>query len=162
MRIIAIDPGYERMGIAVLERIHGKDVLLYSSCVVTPRDVDFSLRLGMLTEEFRAVIREWKPEQCAIEKLFFTNNQKTAMRVSETRGALIGAATECRLPIFDYSPLEIKVAVTGFGHAGKGEVSGMVRRLVKMSHIPKHDDEYDAIACGLTHLATVRPSYPHA
>src|SRR5204863_4113664 len=106
-----LDPGYERMGVAILERVQGKDVLLYSSCVITSRDLEFPDRLGILTSEFRELAREWKPGACAIEKLFFTNNQKTAMRVAETRGALIEAATSAGLEVYKYTPQAITVAV---------------------------------------------------
>lgn len=156
MRIISVDPGYDRIGVAILERKSGKDILLFSDCIVTSRSEDFYSRLSMLTNRFRDLCNEWQPEECAIEKLFFNTNQKTAMQVSEARGAIIEAALSSNLGVTEYTPMEIKVAVAGYGGASKAQIADMVKRLVKIEKLPKHDDEFDAIACGLTHLATMR------
>jgi len=154
MRVIAIDPGYERIGVAVLEKNNSKEELLYSTCITTPRELEFNDRLNILTSSFKDIATEWKPESCALEKLFFYNNQKTAMRVAEARGSLIEAANSLGLEIFEYTPMEIKVAVTGHGGATKAQVADMVKKIVIMNHLPRYDDEFDAIACGITCLAT--------
>jgi len=154
MRVIAVDPGYERIGVAVLEKNKGKEELLFSTCITTPRELEFTDRLNILTTSFKDVANEWEHEVCAIENLFFYNNQKTAMRVSEARGATIEAANSLGLSVFEYTPMEIKVAVTGHGGASKAQVADMVKKIVPMKHTPKYDDEFDAIACGITYLAT--------
>jgi len=155
MRIIAIDPGFERLGIAVLEKLSGKDTLLYSSCFKTsPRD-SFPERLHALTVEVETVITLHKPNALAIETLFFNTNQKTAMRVAETRGALISLAISRGLSVHEYTPLQVKIAVTGYGRASKSQVNAMVRRLIAITDNDKKiDDEIDAIAVGLTHCNT--------
>ena len=156
MRVIAIDPGYDRIGVAVLEKNEGKESLIFSDCITTPKGVSFHDRLSILTTSFKELCDKWVPEECAIEKLFFNTNQKTAMQVSEARGALIEAAHSSGLDVSEYTPMEIKVAVAGYGGASKAQVADMVKRLIKINHLPKYDDEFDAIACGLTHFATLK------
>lgn len=154
MRVIAVDPGFDRIGVAVLEKKEGKEILLYSSCFQTNRKDEFAVRLSSLTNNFEDVVKNWSPGFLAIEKLFFNTNQKTALKVSEARGALIDRAVTLGLSVAEFTPLEVKVAVAGYGGASKAQVSDMVRRLVRIDHLPKFDDEFDAIAIGLTYLAT--------
>lgn len=158
MRVLAIDPGYDRCGIAVLERQRGKDVLLFSSCVETDKKQHFAHRLTTVADTVAAYIQTHKPTLVAIEKLYFTNNQKTAMGVSEVRGAIQYVATRSQLPIIEFTPGEIKVAVTGAGNADKKQVISMICRLVRIEKNIEHDDEYDAIGIGITCLAHLRHS----
>jgi len=157
MRIIAVDPGYGRMGVAVLEEKNRKPILLFSKCLTTPVG-EFSSRLNQLVKNFSQLLGKWQPEALAIEKLYFTKNQKTAMRVAEVRGAIVAAAAGKELSIFEYTPLEVKVAVTGYGRADKKQVAQMVPRLLDLKRAIKSDDELDAIAVGLTALASYRQS----
>ena len=152
-RVLAIDPGYERLGVAVIEKQKNQEQLLYSACVITPRALPFSERLLMLGKAIEKIIKEYKPILVAIEKLFFTTNQKTASAVSEVRGMLLYLAARHHLPIVEFTPLEIKNTITGYGKASKEQVAAMVRQLAQIKTAPKHDDEYDAIAIGLTALA---------
>ncbi|MCI0542238.1 crossover junction endodeoxyribonuclease RuvC [bacterium] len=159
MTILAIDPGYERMGIAVLERgvggkATGKDSLLDSGCFKTSATLPFHDRILFIGEEVERWIKKWRPEAMAIEKLFFNTNQKTAMQVSEARGVMIYEAKRNTLPVFEYTPLQVKIALTGDGRAEKRRVTAMVGKLIHIDKTIKHDDEYDAIAIGLTHLAS--------
>ncbi len=157
MRILAIDPGYERMGVAIVEKDpRGKEVLLYSSCVTTPPKSDFSTRLLTLGRETERMIRTWKPAGMALEKVFFENNQKTATSVAEVRGMLSYIAVKNSLTLYEYTPLQVKVAVTGYGKANKKQIETMVKTLIKLANEKRHDDEYDAIAIGLTCLASTR------
>ena len=156
MRIIAVDPGYDRMGVAVLEKENGKEKLLFSSCFVTEKSDSFGDRLGGLADNFKELIIEWKPDYCALEKLFFNKNQKTAMKVAETRGALMQVAYSQSLEVAEFAPTEVKLAVTSSGAASKAQVADMVKRLVTLDHLPKYDDEYDAIAVGITALASLK------
>lgn len=157
MRIIAIDPGYERIGIAILEKINGKEKLIFSECFKTKATLSFFDRLALLGQEVARIIGEYSPEVLAIENLFIETNQKTAMRVAEARGAILYQARTLGLEIYEYTPLQIKVATTGYGKANKTQVMSMVRKLVSGAESIKQDDEMDAIAIGLTHFAYVRP-----
>lgn len=156
MRILAIDPGYDRCGVAVLEKISGKEVLLYSDCLRSIRTDDFSIRLATICAGIEKVIAQFEPASIALEKLFFAKNQKTAMAVAETRGALLALAGGHTLPIIEYMPNQIKLAVTGYGAATKEQVIKMVPKLVRIEKNIEFDDEFDAIALGLTHLACYR------
>lgn len=156
MRIIAIDPGFERVGIAVMEKISGKESLVYSDCFKTPSSLAFPERLSMIGREIEKLIEKWRPEVLAIETLLFNSNQKTALRVSEARGVIIYAAAKHDLKIFEFTPLQVKIAVTGYGRAEKRQVGQMVKKLVKISDEVTSDDEIDAIAVGLACLAGVR------
>lgn len=154
MRIIAIDPGFERVGIAILEKTHGKETVLHSECFKTSAKEAFEKRIFLVGEKVRGAIGRWKPETLSIEKLYLETNQKTAMRVAEARGVCVYEAARAGLRIVEFTPLEVKVAVAGYGKAGKRQVMDMVRRLVKISAHTSSDDELDAIAIGLTCFAT--------
>lgn len=158
MIAIACDPGYERLGIAVLEGAGSKAKLLYSDCFKTEARDDFEDRLLRVGLEIKKLIGRFKPEVLAIETLLWGSNQKTAMRVAEVRGALIFLAKESGLSVAEYSPGAIKSAVTGDGRADKNQIISMVPKLVKISKKIKYDDEYDAIAAGLTALACFKPA----
>ncbi|MDO8482982.1 MAG: crossover junction endodeoxyribonuclease RuvC [bacterium] len=154
MRILAIDPGYEKLGIAVLEKDpKGKEVLLFSECFKTSREKSGDERLCALGKEVERVIEEFQPKVLAIEKLFFADNQKTAMRVSEARGVIIYEAARAGLTVAEFTPLQAKVAVTGYGRGTKAQMKFMVEKLIKVGKKIKEDDEYDAIALGLTYFA---------
>ncbi|MCR4334379.1 MAG: crossover junction endodeoxyribonuclease RuvC [Patescibacteria group bacterium] len=165
MKIISIDPGYERLGIAVLEKKDNeKETLLYSDCFKTSAKLPFISRLKEIGNEIEILIKKFSPSALAIETLFLSNNQKTAMRVSEVRGAILYIATINSLDIYEYTPLAIKIATTGYGKSTKNQMIAMVPRLIKISKKVTHDDEYDAIAVGITCLASDIKSlntYPH-
>lgn len=160
MRIISIDPGFERLGIAILERevINNRkiDVLIFSECFKTKSSLPFPERLNLLGGRISALIKEYNPEIMALETLFFATNQKTVMHVSEARGVIIYEGIKNRLQIMEYTPLQIKIAATGYGRATKDQVDQMVRKLIKIEKTTKIDDEMDAIACGITCLAHLR------
>lgn len=153
MNIIALDPGYDRLGVAVLEINNGNETLLYSACITTSRDDTFETRLLSAADQFKELCEKYEPREVAIESVFFTKNQKTAMNVSRMIGALILEAKRNRLGVFEYSPPEIKQAVTGNGASSKDEVMRIVPMLVALDHTPTLDDEWDAISVGLAHAA---------
>lgn len=153
MKILAIDPGYERLGIAIVSGTASNAEVLYSECFKTNPKDDFPKRLCAIGGKVRDIISAWSPEVLAIENLFFTNNQKTAMRVAETRGVIIFIAEESKLSISEFTPGEIKVATAGHGSASKDDVRRMVEKLVRLPDTKRLDDEVDAIAAGLTALA---------
>jgi crossover junction endodeoxyribonuclease RuvC len=156
MKIIAIDPGYERVGIAILEKTDGKEILLYSECFKTSTTEKHEDRLRLIGEEVEKIIKKHKPKALGIETLFFKTNAKTAMKVSEARGVIMYEAAKNKLDILEFSPLQIKVAVTGYGKSEKEQVKNMVKKLIKIDKGIKYDDEYDAIAIGLTFFACYR------
>lgn len=157
--VIAVDPGYDRFGIAVLKKEqNGKDKLIYSSFVQTDSKSDFVLRLYTVLAELKKQIKEYKPEFLAVETLFFSNNQKTAMHVAEVRGAVLFVAKEAGLKIMEIHPLKIKQAITGDGKSDKAQIIKMIELLTGLKKKTK-DDEYDAIAVGLAFLALYRAGY---
>lgn len=149
-RVLGIDPGFDRCGVAVLER----DKLLFSTCIVTNSKDPHQTRLLVLGEAIQNIIKKWKPESLAIEKLFFNINVRTAMKVAEARGVILYEAAGAGIPVYEYSPQDVKIAVTGYGKADKRQVEDMALRLLNIKKTPKHDDETDAIAMGITHIAT--------
>ena len=159
MRVLGIDPGYERLGVAIIERKNNKDSVLFSVCLQTSSKLKLDKRIFELGVSIEDIIKKWNPEFLAIEKLFFTTNQKTVMGVSETKGAITFLGNRAGLKICEYTPLQIKIATTGYGKATKEQVIYMVTKMVSLdpSKKIKHDDEYDAIAVALTCLVSEYP-----
>ena len=165
MRVLACDPGYNRLGVAVVDRDTAKgnvgDILVHSACIITDKSLALPDRLLQIAEKFVALIDKYVPDYIALESLFFNKNQKTAMAVAETRGVLLYLARKNKCVVCEYSPQQIKIAVTGYGKSDKRQVMGMVKRL--MPDVPDRalDDEYDAIAVGITALASIREISTH-
>ena len=126
---------------------------MYSDCILTSANVPFDARLSFVASECERLIQKFKPDALAMERLFFTSNQKTAMLVSEARGAIIYEGSKNGLKIEEFTPLQVKIAVTGYGRSEKKQVISMVEKLVSINKKIKRDDEYDAIAVGLTCFA---------
>ena len=153
MRILAIDPGYDRLGIAVIEGNPSRPTLLMSDCVL-PEKGAREERLAHIAKAIAAAITEYSPERIAIETLFFSVNKKTALGVAEARGVALAAAGIASLPVIECSPQQIKLAVTGHGGADKKAVAHMIPKLVLLPKRKRLDDEIDAIAIGITALAS--------
>jgi crossover junction endodeoxyribonuclease RuvC len=153
MRVLAIDPGYDRMGVAIMELKGGKEILLYSTCLQTKNDLPLPERLFLLGKEIEALLKTYKPTILGIETLFFNTNQKTGIGVAQARGMILYLAKKFDCVICEYGPQEIKIAVTGYGKSDKKAVIDMVKRLVLDVPTTALDDEYDAIAVGITCLA---------
>jgi len=158
MRILGIDPGYERLGISILEKNKNdkKECVVFSECFKTSAGLEFSERLNLIGEEIKKIIKKYKPEVLSIETLFLNTNHKTVMRVAEARGVVIYESTRAGLKIFEASPPQIKIATTGYGKASKTEIIKMVKILVEIDKLKKSDDELDAIAIALTAFAHIR------
>lgn len=156
MRVLAFDPGYERLGVAVVEKIHGKEVVLHSECVRTSASLSFNERLAILGAAAEALIKEHAPDALALEEIFFGKNAKTGVQIAEVRGMLTYVAKARGLPVYGYTPSEVKIAITGYGKSDKAAVALMLPRLVSLPARARLDDEMDAIAVGLTCLASVR------
>ncbi len=154
MRVLSIDPGYERLGIAVLEKdIKHKEVLLFSECFKTSKDLPFEDRLVLIGKRMEEIITHFSTEVLCIENLFISNNQKTAMRVAEVRGAIIFICKKNNLLIKELTPLQIKLSVTGDGKSNKEQMIKMVNLLIPNINKKAQDDEFDAIAAGLAFFA---------
>lgn len=154
MRVLGIDPGFDRVGISIIERGAKKEQLIYSECFKTSPKLAFSKRLLLISQEIDRVIEEFSPAALAIETLLFNTNQKTAMHVAEARGVIICGAEKAGMYIFEYTPSQIKIALTGYGKAEKYQVADMVRRILGEDLKERIDDEMDAIAIAMTCLAS--------
>lgn len=150
MIILGIDPGFERMGCAVLEKSSAGEKLIYSTCLISSRNDAHEKRLLVLANGLKKIIKDFKPGIMAIEKLFFSANQKTALKVAEARGVALLLAAENNLKVVEFTPLEVKMAMTGYGRAEKDQVRKMVLAMLKIDARKKLDDEIDAIAIALT------------
>jgi crossover junction endodeoxyribonuclease RuvC len=159
MKVLAIDPGYERLGVAVIEKVRGaKEQLLFSTCIRTsPKDAH-AVRLGQIAMQISQIMDNWNPDTLAIETLFFSKNQKTALKVAESRGLVIGLCAARNMRTVELSPNEIKVAVTGDGRSDKTQMIKMIPMLIEIRQEITLDDEFDAIGIGLT-CCTLPPQY---
>jgi crossover junction endodeoxyribonuclease RuvC len=154
VRILGIDPGFDRLGVGCIDKDGSKETLVFSTCLVTNRKDSFEKRLLHLGDELSVLLERYRPNEVAMENLFFTTNQKTAIGVAEVRGVCLFLAAHNNLRVFEYSPPQVKVAVTGYGKATKDDVALMVPKLLKTSFPKKTlDDELDALAVALTHSA---------
>ncbi|MEK7598845.1 MAG: crossover junction endodeoxyribonuclease RuvC [Patescibacteria group bacterium] len=153
-KILGIDPGYGRLGYAVLEKNGSGEKLLVAGCVETPKNQQFEKRLQKIGAELKKILKKYHPDALALEKLFLNTNQKTAMRVSETRGVVLYLCGDGA--IYEFSPPEIKLAVCGYGRADKKQVEKMIGLIFK---IQKNiaDDAIDAIAIALTASILMNP-----
>ena len=153
MKVLAIDPGYDRLGVAVMEYINGQEHLVFSDCILTDKKSPLPDRLFTVGGAVANLITKYQPDTVAIETLFFNKNITTAIGVAQARGIIIYLAKDAGLVVHEFGPQEIKVAVTGYGNSDKTAVFAMVNRLVPNVPAQALDDEYDAIAVGITCLA---------
>lgn len=152
-RVIAIDPGYDRLGVAILDGDGNKPVIIHSTCLTTDPHLPFPDRLKQAGDTFHILLTTYSPQILAIETLFFNRNVKTALNVAQMRGVLLYLARDTNCEVREFSPQAIKVAVTGYGGSDKVAVKAMLQRLVPGVPATALDDEYDAIAVGITCLA---------
>jgi crossover junction endodeoxyribonuclease RuvC len=151
MRILGIDPGTGIVGFGVIDTDGRKHTLVEAGVVRTPAHQDLAIRLKTIYESITEIITETKPEVMVIEKLFFAKNVTTAMSVSHARGVLMLTGIQAGIPIAEYTPLQIKQALTGYGRAEKAQIQEMVKIMLGLGQIPKPDDCADALAAALTH-----------
>lgn len=157
MRVLGFDPGFDRLGVALIERAGEKEKLLFSTCFTTSKKESFDERFRKLSGQVDSLMRDARPEAVALEKVYLAKNKKTAMGVAEVRGMLRHLAGLYQVPVFEYGPGEVKLAVTGYGASDKRAVETMVRRLIVIPDAAlRLDDEIDAIAIALTCLACAR------
>ncbi len=151
MRILGIDPGTGILGFGIIEANKGKVQLVDGGVIRTPVKEDDAVRLQTIHEELTDIIAETKPKIMSVEKLFFARNVTTAMTVAQARGVVLLCGKQAGMEIFEYTPMQIKQAITGYGKADKKQMQEMVRVLLGLAEIPKPDDAADAIAAAITH-----------
>ncbi|RJX27965.1 MAG: crossover junction endodeoxyribonuclease RuvC [Dethiobacter sp.] len=156
MRVLGIDPGLAAVGYGLVEKNGGIFGGIDYGYISTPANMDLSQRLHTIFQNVKMLISRFSPDVLAMEKLFFCKNIRTAMQVGEARGAIFTAAAEKELPVFEYTPLQVKQAVAGYGRAGKKQVQQMVCLLLKLPGPPRPDDAADALAVALCHLQSSR------
>ncbi len=152
MKVLGIDPGTATVGWAVLEQIKGKTEALAYGHISTSKDLALEARLQEIRDDIVKIVKQYAPDAAALEELFFFNNQKTAISVAQSRGALLLTLADFGLSIAGYTPLEVKQALTGYGKADKQQVQRMAKEILRLKAIPKPDDVADAIAIALCHI----------
>ena len=157
MIILGIDPGIGRCGWGIIESVNSsKATSLNYGLIETSSHNKIEERLLEISEEIDRLIKENKPDVMAIEELFFGTNSKTALTVGQARGVILLEASRKKLPIFVYTPLQVKMALTGYGRADKNQIAQMVKAVLKLEKIPKIDDTSDALAVALTHAFSAK------
>ena len=151
MIIIGVDPGYAIVGIGVIEYSGNKFRPLEYGAITTPAGMPTVERLKKIYDEMTLLIDKYSPNAVAIEELFFNSNQKTAINVAQARGVILVAVTNKNVPIFEYTPLQVKQSVTGYGRADKNQIQQMVKMLLNLNVIPKPDDAADGLALAICH-----------
>lgn len=151
MRILGIDPGYAIVGFGVVDYAGANFAPIEYGAILTEAHTPFTRRLCDIDTDMQEILRRYEPDCMAIEKLFFTTNRTTAIDVAQARGILILAAAKRNIPVFEYTPLQVKQAVAGYGKAEKRQVMDMTRRILKLEQIPKPDDAADALAIAICH-----------
>ena len=156
MRIIGIDPGTGILGFGIIDYLSSNLKLIDAGVIRTTKNDQPENRLEIIFNELTEIIKENKPDIMSVEKLFFAQNVTTAMSVSQARGVVLLCAKQANLKIFEYTPLQIKQSLTGYGRADKKQIQEMVKVLLKLDNIPKPDDCADALAAAITHTMVVR------
>ena len=160
MRILGIDPGYAILGYGIIDVEGNHFKPIEYGAVTTEAGMDMPDRLKVLYNGLMEIIDKYNPQQASIEELFFNNNAKTAINVSQARGVILVAAENCNIPIFEYTPLQIKQAVVGYGRAEKKQVQQMTKAILNLCAVPKPDDIADALAVAVCHAHSYNPRNP--
>ncbi len=155
MIVIGIDPGLATVGFGVIRK-EGKITPLSYGCIRTSPEKQTPERLSEIYEEINALFEKYAPEAVAVERLFFNKNVTNAMSVSEARGVIFLATQQKRIPVFEYTPLQVKQAITGSGRADKKQMQEMIKRLLNLKEIPKPDDAADGLSIALCHINVMR------
>ena len=156
MRILGIDPEFAITGYSIIDYIGNKFNLIDSGAILTEAHTSFPLRLEQIYNELQEIIKKYKPDAMSIEELFFNNNAKTAINVAQARGVILVTAKINNLPIYEYTPLQIKQAVVGYGRANKMQIQHMVKMILNEENLPKLDDTTDSMAIAICHAHSYR------
>ena len=151
MTVFGIDPGYATVGYGVAEKSGTGYRYIAHGAVTTAAQTDFPERLLLVYDGISELLLEYKPDAVSIEKLFFNTNNKTAIDVAQARGVIMLAIRKLNLPVYEYTPLQVKTSITGYGRAVKTQVQEMTARLLKLKTVPRPDDAADALALAICH-----------
>ena len=151
MRILGIDPGIAIVGFGLIESDRSGQRMLQYGAITTPKELPLAERLVQIGDDMEQLIVQLKPDAIAVEELFFTNNITTGIAVAHGRGIILYAAKKSGVPLYEYTPMQVKMAVTGYGKAEKRQVMDMTKRLLNLKAVPKPDDAADALAIALCH-----------
>ena len=160
MRILGIDPGIATVGFGVIDADRGTQKLVSCGVITTPPGIPLSSRLDRIVQDLEELIATFHPDAVAIEELFFNTNITTGIAVAHGRGVILCAAEKCGIPLYEYTPSQVKVAVTGYGKAEKHQVMDMTKRLLKLNSVPRPDDAADALALALCHARSFTSRLP--
>ena len=162
MRILGIDPGYATIGFGLIEAERWNARMLSYGAITTPAGLPLSRRLYQISRDAEELISKLQPDAISIEELFFNTNITTGIAVAHGRGVILYAAEKCGIPLYEYTPSQVKLAVTGYGKAEKHQVMDMTKRLLKLKSIPRPDDAADALALALCHARSFTSRLPQA
>ena len=151
MIILGIDPGYAIVGFGVLEYKNNHFSVIDYGAITTDAGTPFNRRLEYIYDQLTELLQKYKPDAMSIEKLFYNSNAKTVIDVSQARGVIMLAAQKCGVPAFEYTPLQVKQSVVGYGRAEKKQVQEMIKRILSLEKVPKPDDTADALAMAICH-----------
>ena len=160
MRILGIDPGFATIGFGLVEADRGQVHMVTYGAITTPAGLSLSRRLYQIGTDMEDLIGQLKPDVISIEELFFNTNITTGIAVAHGRGVLLCAAEKCGVPLFEYTPGQVKLAVTGYGKAEKRQVMDMTKRLLHLAALPRPDDAADALALALCHARSSTSQLP--
>lgn len=156
MRILGIDPGYGITGYSIIDYIGNKFKLIDSGAIKTDAKMSFPLRLSEIYTDLNKIIDEYKPDAISVEELFFNNNAKTAINVAQARGVILVVGCQRGIPTYEYTPLQVKQAVVGYGRADKIQVQKMVKAILNVERLPKLDDTTDSMAIAICHAHSAK------
>lgn len=160
MRILGIDPGIATIGFGLIEAERGQAKMITYGAITTPAGLPLSRRLYQISQDMEELIGKLKPDVIAIEELFFNTNITTGISVAHGRGVILCAAEKCGIPLFEYTPSQVKLALTGYGKAEKRQMMDMTRRLLHLGEVPRPDDAADALALALCHARSATSRLP--
>ena len=165
MRILGIDPGVAIVGFGLIESDRGTFRMLQYGAITTPAGLPLAARLAQIDRDIEELIGTFRPDEISVEELFFSKNITTGIAVAHARGVILCAAEKKKIPIYEYTPMQVKQAVAGYGLADKKQVMDMTRRLLKLKSVPRPDDAADALAIALCHARSatslLRGTYPN-
>ena len=160
MRILGIDPGFATIGFGLVEADRGQVHMVTYGAITTPAGLPLSRRLYQIGTDMEDLIGQLKPDVISVEELFFNTNITTGIAVAHGRGVILYAAEKCGIPLYEYTPSQVKLAVTGYGKAEKRQVMDMTKRLLKLKTVPRPDDAADALALALCHARSFTSRIP--
>lgn len=160
MRILGIDPGYATIGFGMVESSGAQVRMVTYGAITTPAGLSLSRRLYQIGTDMEELIGKLRPDVISIEELFFNTNITTGIAVAHGRGVILYAAEKCGIPLYEYTPGQVKLAVTGYGKAEKRQVMDMTRRLLKLRAVPRPDDAADALALAICHARSFTSRLP--